>query len=117
MYCNRASMDQDVPDLASPKVPQNTCKRVQFPDAPERARTYLLAFARRRSGVRIPSAPLQIQKVCRNNGEVSTSTWVSLRSLYTNGTPTNTTFARMTDDPDQMTLYTLESRLLHQFTP
>src|SRR5215207_4017069 len=56
-YCNRAGTDRNVPDQRIPKILQNTCKYAQFPDALEQAKTYPLAFAWRRSGVRFPPAP------------------------------------------------------------
>ena len=45
-------------DKAPSVILQKSCKTSRIPDTLVRASIYLSAFARRRSGVRIPSAPL-----------------------------------------------------------
>jgi hypothetical protein len=66
-YCNRADTGKYATDKGPLVIPQKPCKTSRISDTLVRASTYLSAFARRRAWVRIPSAPLRIVRICRQN--------------------------------------------------
>jgi hypothetical protein len=92
LYCNRASTSWYAADDVPSVILQNTCKTSKSPDALGGTRKCWSAFARRRSGVRLPSAPLQKQGFCRKN------TWQRCR-LRTGWLP-NTAHRRQEGDED-----------------